>query len=109
MKDLNDLSAECSRNAYEHGWHDKDRSFGDVISLIHSELSEALEDYRDGKSINEVYWEGEKPCGIPVELADVLIRIFDFCGQNGINIQSALEKKMKYNKTRPYRHGGKAL
>lgn len=50
-----------------------------------------------------------KPEGIPIELADILIRIADTCGARGINLTEALRLKMAYNKTRPTRHGDKSL
>ncbi len=53
--------------------------------------------------------EDKKPEGIPIELANLLIRIFDTCGTYGINLSEALRMKMAYNKTRPYRHGGKVI
>lgn len=99
-------------NAKEHGWHDTERSIGDLICLMHSELSEALEEHRNGKLPDEVYYNAEKtdkPEGIPVELADCVIRIFDFCGLHEIDLESAIELKMEYNKTRPYRHGNKKV
>lgn len=43
MKSLNELSREIYQNAADHGWYDKKRSFGDIVALCHSELSEALE------------------------------------------------------------------
>ena len=51
----------------------------------------------------------DKPEGIPAELADVILRILDMCGQYGIDISSALAEKHEYNKTRPYKHGGKVI
>lgn len=51
----------------------------------------------------------EKPEGVPSELADVVIRIADMCGLYGIDLEAAIIEKMAYNKSRPYRHGGKAL
>ena len=50
-----------------------------------------------------------KPEGIAVELADCIIRILDYCGYADIDIDSIIRKKIEYNKTRPYRHGGKKL
>ena len=48
-----------------------------------------------------------KPEGIPIELADVIIRVLDYCGYAGIDIDAAISQKHEYNRTRPYRHGGK--
>jgi NTP pyrophosphatase (non-canonical NTP hydrolase) len=103
---------EVNRNAREKGWWDGSdgRTFGDFIALFHSELSEAYEEYRNGREITEVYQEESnpsKPEGIPVELADCVIRILDFLEQNGIDLQEVLERKHAYNRTRSYRHGGK--
>lgn len=67
-----------------------------------------MEEYRNGRLPTEVYTgNGGKPEGIPIELADVIIRIFDYCGYAGIDIDAAITQKHEYNKTRPYRHGGK--
>lgn len=41
------------------------------------------------------------------ELADVIIRVLDYCAYAGIDIENVLEVKHEYNKSRPYRHGGK--
>lgn len=135
-KSISQLVIDSYENAKEKGWHDPgmEKSVGDDIALMHSELSEALEDFRAGRKPAEVYYEYKsggivvsvsaleaaemrergdttalKPCGIPIELADVLIRIFDFAGKHGIDLESAVEKKMAYNATRPHRHGGKKL
>jgi NTP pyrophosphatase (non-canonical NTP hydrolase) len=50
-----------------------------------------------------------KPEGIPSELADIVIRVFDMCGRYGIDLEAAIKEKMEYNTTRPHRHGGKKL
>lgn len=95
--------------AYQHGWYMEERTFGDRIALCHSELSEALEEFRNGHHLSEVRYEHGKPEGVPIELADVIIRIFDMAEAEGIDISEAIKIKMAYNETRPYRHGGKTL
>ncbi|MFC3802832.1 hypothetical protein [Cohnella sp. GCM10012308] len=122
---ISDYVAAAHANAVSKGWWDEDRSFGEIIALIHSEASEALEDLRNGHEPTEVWYEfkkpddvytlpynlnGEgKPCGIPSELADIVIRVFDAAGRYGIDLEEAIAEKMAYNATRPQRHGGKVL
>jgi hypothetical protein len=95
--DYTDLAIDIHKNAVAHGWWEGDREVGEVFALFLSEASEALEEYRNGKP--PIYfmrnagqigkyafqdqetdlskWNGEKPEGIVVELADVVIRLFD--------------------------------
>ena len=87
----------CHDTAKEKGWWDFERSDGELIALMHSELSEALEAMR-----NDLGKEA-----IAEELADCCIRIFDFCGARDVNLEEALKKKAEKNKSRPYRHGKK--
>lgn len=134
---LNEFSQEVHENAVAHGWWDEKRSFPEIIALIHSELSEALEEYCKGRAMIWYACEEEpngndeicnpedeydclnygkeatckyrnpKPEGIAIELADAMIRILDYCAYSGIDIEEALTIKHAYNKERPYRHGGK--
>ncbi len=131
---LSEISKDAYETARSKGWHDKFATFGDRIALCHSELSEALEAFRamDNDSYDAIRqpiyrntesgeltrdsghygierWVLHKPEGVASELADVIIRIADMCGLYGINIESAVREKMEFNKTRPYRHGGKQL
>jgi NTP pyrophosphatase (non-canonical NTP hydrolase) len=50
-----------------------------------------------------------KPCGVPSEIADIIIRCLDFSGEHGIDIERAVREKAAYNKTRPFKHGNKGL
>jgi NTP pyrophosphatase (non-canonical NTP hydrolase) len=104
---LNELAKEIHKNAVAHGWWDNERSFPEIIALCHSELSEALEEYREGRAT--VYYRFDKPEGIAIELADCIIRILDYCAYADIDIDEAILIKHEYNKTRPYRHGGKRI
>ena len=108
MTGINEVARQIHENAVDHGWWDEERGFPEVLALIHSEVSEALEEYRNGRLPTEVYTGNNgKPEGIPIELADVIIRVHDYCGYVGIDIDAAISQKHEYNKTRPYRHGGK--
>jgi NTP pyrophosphatase (non-canonical NTP hydrolase) len=106
---MKELIAEIHADAVEHGWWDDPRQFPEVVALIHSELSEALEEWREGKP-EHIYYNPnnlKKPEGVVVELADAVIRIMDYCGAQGLDLEEAIRLKVEYNKTRPYRHGGK--
>ena len=94
--------------ASSKGWWDEKRNVGESLCLIHSEVSEALEEYRKGVDLKEIYFDGAgKPLGFPTELADVVIRLLDLCGGLDIDLEDAIKVKMKYNKKRSYRHGNK--
>ena len=136
-KTINELIEEAHATAVSKGWWEgqDERKFSEQIALMHSELSEALEEWRkwglvetqttedgdviqpgtlyfitpkSGLTVAEQSDAGDcKPEGIAAEFADVLIRIFDTCGRYGIPLEEALKVKMAFNKTRPHRHGGK--
>jgi len=100
---LNDIIVEAKYNANKHGWKilwnknvidKKVLSIGDALSLCHSELSEALEDYRDD---NKEHFKEE--------IADEFIRLCHLCGDLDIDIEEEIHKKMLKNRNRPLNHG----
>ena len=107
IKELQKLAHETAKSK---GWYKKEESVGESIALMHSELSEALEEYRkDGSPSYE--WQGNdgKPEGVPSEMADVVIRIASFFGLHGIDLEDVIKRKLEYNLGRQFRHGGKHL
>ena len=105
------VQKECWLVAEEHGWHDSihEHTFMEKLLLVHSELSEALEEYRDGHGFTDVYYVDSKPEGIPIELADAVIRLLDLAEIYKIDLSWAIQEKQAYNKTRAYKHGGKKV
>jgi NTP pyrophosphatase (non-canonical NTP hydrolase) len=79
------------------------------LGLIHSEVSEAIEELRRPRFDPRETREDEtgKPEGLPSELADVVIRCLDLAAAHGIDLEAAMERKLAYNAVRGYRHGGK--
>jgi hypothetical protein len=111
---LNALAKEIYQNAVNHGWwtehgEARNRLIPEKIALMHSELSEALEEYRTKHGPAEIYFKDGKPEGIPVEIADTIIRCLDFCAGYNIDIDEVLRAKMDYNASRPFMHGGKLI
>lgn len=108
---LDQLCVQAFETAKSKGFWEEQRAFGELLMLVCSEAAEALEDYRHGHGMTEVYYETgtnglPKPCGIPTELADIVIRVAAMCGAYGIDLQAAVEEKLAYNATRPHKHGG---
>lgn len=99
---LNDYAAEVHA-ANAKWWHDIEtgerieRNKGEQIALIHSELSECLEGVRKGLMDDKLPHRKMEE----VEMADALIRILDYCGGHGMDIDGAYREKMQYNAERP--------
>lgn len=91
----------CHTIAVSKGWYvdpetgeAKERNFGEVIALMHSELSEALEADRKGIEFDEKLTDKD---AVGVELADCIIRIMDTAAARNINIADCLISKCRYN------------
>jgi len=114
-KNVASYMSEIHQSALEKGWwKGGKRNVGELMALLHSEVSEAFEDYRDHgpNRLTKIRYafggpNDGKPEGFPIELADVFIRLMDTCAGLGIDLEHAVSVKMKYNSTRPYRHNGK--
>ncbi len=111
----------------QNGWYDKDRTFGEDVALLHSEVSEMLEAFRTNglkdvtekscktfdhshpATLEQLEFHKCKPEGVGSEAADVLVRLLDTCERYGIDLVSEFWRKLEYNATRGYRHGNRAL
>ncbi len=129
---IGEMTREVHQNAVDHGFYEVVPSIPERLMLTVSELAEALEDYRNGAPTqyvareervpgsaigyrinwikNTMEWRpGEKPEGLASELADAVLRIMDICAEQGIDLGQMIAIKHEYNKTRPYKHGGKVI
>lgn len=96
IRGLQDATHECHKAAKQAGWWDTPRNDGELIALMHSELSEALEGIRkDSMDKHLPHRKAEE-----VELADAIHRIFDYAGAKGLDLGNALLEKMAYNARR---------
>jgi hypothetical protein len=90
------------------------------LGLIITEAAEGLEDLRNGRPVNENYYTDSdgneaprlsvnaklnKPEGVPSEIADIVIRCFDFADEAGFSLINAILEKLAYNDTREHLHG----
>src|SRR5580692_4613880 len=117
MPDINKFCLACHVASEAKGWTNLKRTDAQTINLMISELSEALEDFRDKRGVNEIYYEVKgqtnvytreetnrypapsghyKPCGIPIELADFVIRVGQQCGTYELHLGTAMDNEKSY-------------
>ena len=100
------------RNAHLANWQ------GNKLMLIVSEVVEAHDEIRNGRAADETYYPTEgkevgnlrgpfKPEGVPSEIADVVIRCFDFAYTEGFDLAGIIAEKLVYNASRERLHGKK--
>jgi len=128
---LNKLATEIHENTKSKGFFDSEKNIGEMLCLIHSEVSEALEADRKNHyckiSASMLAGLADKDYGISFndekrssehfeslvkntfedELADVVIRVLDLCAFKGIDIESHIKAKIRYNSGRQHKHGKK--
>jgi NTP pyrophosphatase (non-canonical NTP hydrolase) len=98
---LNQYAIDC-HYANAQWWHDIttgeriERNKGELICLMHSELSEAMEGERKGLMDDKLPHRKMAE----VELVDTLIRIFDYAGAYGYDLEGAYQEKMAFNANR---------
>lgn len=120
---LRDIQARSHKLSIAKGWWDKqldsndrnavdplaaDETVPEKLCLIHSEVSEALESYRNEEPLLWITETG-KPEGVAAEIADIVIRCCDLAAALHIDLEDVVHAKHAYNETRPHRHGGKRL
>ena len=102
MRPGSTLAGQKERNAQLANWQ------GNKLLLIVSEVVEAHDELRNGRKAAEAYHSlGNKPEGVPSEIADAVIRCFDFAYTEGIDLASIIAEKLAYNTTRERLHGKK--
>lgn len=100
---INKLAKSVHKDNVKAGWwtdlatgQQLKRNVGELLCLVHSEISEALEGYR--KDLQDSHLPNRK--SFEVELADAIIRILDIAGAHNLDLDGAIREKREYNKNR---------
>lgn len=115
---IGDAANMVHRLAVEKGWHDPEETEDQFVERttnnFHDEVSELHEAWRNNRlhspcdKADKMQELGFVPLTcLEEEMADIIIRVLDSCVRLGVDIDRAVMVKHKFNKTRPYRHGGK--
>jgi hypothetical protein len=118
---IEELVKRAYQNAKNKGFHDVDNEASTNHMLMVTELAEATEEVRKGRpplyaltgndlltaDLGVIKERGLKPEGEAIELADVVIRIADYFGHKGWDLEEMLKLKLQYNTTREPMHGKK--
>ncbi len=128
IKRFEKLQREVHEVNVKNGWWETPPSIGDILAMMHCELSEAMEAYREGKNIDDVWYDCKqqddectegyytsiggcqscpysKPEGIPVELADCVMRIMDIMEYVGFFISKELYDHLGENIIAAFKKG----
>lgn len=93
-------------NTYLDNWQKgfwKEANLPTKLALIHGEVSEALEALRLPEPVMDKHLPDYT--NFAVELADIVIRVFDLAGQQSIPLGKIIDDKLAFNKTREHKHG----
>lgn len=122
IEGLNNLAKKIHEGNKKKGFYDEDRNTGEILCLIHSEISEALEADRADRYCNSdmitlngwkqdhnflMEYRDKVKGTFEEEMADAVIRLLDTCAYKGIDLEAHLKAKIRYNSTRKYKHGKK--
>ena len=124
---INDLAQEIHKINVKNGFYEDEKNTGEMLCLVHSEISEALEADRKDRYFNNqsgvsieslantedeggVYKETFRIAAKDTfedEIADAMIRLMDLAAFKGIDLDNHIKAKLRYNSLREYKHGKK--